>query len=100
MRMKASMPRNVTLPLTSTPSVAGGSASDPSEIEESNTMDQAFNKEAMDELDCIIAKMFYTGELSFKLTRNPWYVKAFKFIANNCRLQLFEDLSCNMRNLT
>ena len=36
-----------------------------------------------DELDCIIARMFYTGGLSFNLTRNSWYVKAFKFITTN-----------------
>jgi len=48
-----------------------------------NIMDQAFNKEARDELDCIIARMFYTGGLLFNLTRNPWYTKAFKFAANN-----------------
>jgi len=27
--------------------------------------------------------MFYTGGLSFNLTRNSWYAKAFKFAANN-----------------
>ena len=48
-----------------------------------NTVDQVFNKEARDELVCIIARMFYTGGLSFNLTRNSWYAKAFKFAANN-----------------
>ena len=37
----------------------------------------------MDELNCIIARMFYTGGLSFNMTRNLWYAKAFKFAANN-----------------
>jgi len=27
--------------------------------------------------------MFYTSGLSFNLTRNSWYVKAFKFAINN-----------------
>ena len=48
-----------------------------------NTVDQTFNKEARDELDCTIARTFYTGGLSFNLIRNSWYVKAFKFTANN-----------------
>jgi len=43
-------------------------------------VDQAFNKEATDKLDCIIARMFYIGGLSFNLTRNPWYVKAFNLL--------------------
>ena len=46
-------------------------------------MDQTFNKEARDELGCIISRMFYTSGLSFNLTRNSWYVKAFKFTAHN-----------------
>jgi len=86
MRLKASMPRDVTLPISSTLNVVGGSASGPSAPKKRrgvNTVDQAFNKEARNELDCIIARMFYTGGLSFNLTRNSWYVKAFKFAANN-----------------
>jgi len=82
MRLKASMPRDVTLPISSTSSVAGGSASGP-EGGGVNTMDQAFNKEEKDELDCINVRMFYTGGLSFNLTRNSWYTKVFKFSANN-----------------
>jgi len=46
-------------------------------------VDQSFNKEAMDELDCIIVRMFYTGVLSFNSTRNLWYAKTFKFALNN-----------------
>jgi len=46
-------------------------------------MDQAFNKEVRGELDCMIASMLYTGGLSFNLTSDPWYAKAFKFAANN-----------------
>ena len=85
MRLKASISRDVTLPISSTSSVAGGSASGPSALKKRrgvNTVDQTFNKEERNELDCIILWMFYTGGLSFNLTRNPWYVKAFKFIVN------------------
>jgi len=46
-------------------------------------VDQTFNKEARDELDCTIASIFYTSGLSFNLIRNSWYVKAFKFVPNN-----------------
>ena len=86
MKLKVSMFRNVALSLSSISSAAGKSASGPSELKKRrgvNTVDQAFNKEARDELDCIITRMFYTGGLSFNLTRNSWYVKAFKFSANN-----------------
>jgi len=73
MRLKASMSRDIILPISSMSSVAGGSASGPSAPKKRrgvNTVDQAFNKEARDELDCIIARMFYTSGLSFNLTRN------------------------------
>ena len=73
MRLKASMLKDITLPTPSTSSVVGESASGPSAPKKRrgiNTVDQAFNKEARDELDCIIARMFYTSGLSFNLTRN------------------------------
>jgi len=75
MRLKASMPRNITLHLSSTSSAAGRSASGPSKPKKRrgvNTMDQTFNKVARDELDCINVRMFYTDGLSFNLTRNSW----------------------------
>jgi len=62
LRLKASMPRTVTLPLSSTSSAAGGSASGLSELKRRrgvNIVDQAFNKEARDELDCIIEDVLY-----------------------------------------
>ena len=103
MRLKASMPKDVTLPISSTSSVAGKSASCPSAPKKRrgvNTVDQAFNKEATDELDCIIARMFYIGGLSFNLIRNPWYIKAFKFAANNpivgCKPLSYNSLSTTL----
>ena len=75
MRLKASMSRDIILPISSTSSVAGKSASGPSAPKKRrgvNTVDQAFNKEARDELDCTIVRMFYTSELSLNL---PWYVR-------------------------
>ena len=84
-KLKAYMLRNVNLSLYSTPSAAGGSVSGQSKPKKGrvNNVDQAFNKEVRDELNCIIARMLYTGGLSFNLTRNPWYAKAFKFAAYN-----------------
>ena len=109
MRLKVFMLRDVTLPISSTSSVAGKSASGPSAPKKRrgvNTVDQAFNKEATDELDCIIARMFYMGGLSFNLTRNSWYIKAFKFVANNAIVgykpsgyNSLRILFCKMRNL-
>jgi len=77
MRLKTSMPRDITLPISSTSndqSVVGGSVQ-VVQIHrrrgEGNTVDQAFNKEVRDELDCTIVMMFYAGGLSFNLTKNP-----------------------------
>ena len=85
MRLKTFMHRNITLSISSMSSVPGGNASCPSAPKKRrvNTVDQAFSKEVRDELDCTIARMFYISGLSFNLIRNPWYVKAFKFIVNN-----------------
>ena len=67
MKLRTSMPRNVTLHLSSMSSAVGENASGPSEpkkLRGVNTMDQAFNKEVRDELNCIITRIFYTGGLS------------------------------------
>nr|XP_043613038.1 uncharacterized protein LOC122585009 [Erigeron canadensis] len=45
--------------------------------------EKAFGVETRDQLDQEIARMFYTGGLPFNLARNPHYVKAFQFAANN-----------------
>ena len=38
---------------------------------------------AREELDGAIARMFYTGGLSFNLARNPYFKKAFSIAASN-----------------
>jgi len=62
-------------------------------------VDQAFDKEASDELECIIARIFYTHGLSFNMIRNPWYVKAFKFFANN-PIVVYKPLNYNSLRTT
>jgi len=56
MRLKASIPRDVTLSISLTSSVTSGSASGPSVPKKRgvNTVDQAFNKEAKDELVALL----------------------------------------------
>ena len=43
----------------------------------------AFNTQARETLDHEIARMFYSSGLPFHLARNPHFVKAFSFAANN-----------------
>ncbi|XP_023768809.2 uncharacterized protein LOC111917352 [Lactuca sativa] len=45
--------------------------------------DEYEKKKTEDQLDQEIARIFYTGGLPFNLARNPHYVRAFQFVANN-----------------
>ncbi|CAH1416645.1 unnamed protein product [Lactuca virosa] len=49
----------------------------------STSIERAFGVEIRDPLDQEIARMFYTGGLPFNLARNPHYLRAFQFSANN-----------------
>ncbi|XP_028089826.1 uncharacterized protein LOC114290141 [Camellia sinensis] len=49
----------------------------------SNPVMQAFNIGARERLNGEMARMFYSVGLPFQLTRNPYYVSAFTFVANN-----------------
>ena len=49
----------------------------------STPIERAFGVEIRDQLDQEIPRMFYTGGLPFNLERNPHYVRAFQFAANN-----------------
>ncbi|KAJ9560604.1 hypothetical protein OSB04_005764 [Centaurea solstitialis] len=49
----------------------------------STPIKRAFGVEIRDQLDQEIARMFYTGDLPFNLARNPHYLRAFQFAANN-----------------
>ncbi|KAG5562100.1 hypothetical protein RHGRI_004972 [Rhododendron griersonianum] len=46
-------------------------------------IDKAFNPGAREQLHSEIARMFYSGGLPFHLSRNPYYVSAFQYAANN-----------------
>ena len=48
-----------------------------------HTVDAAFNIGARKELDAMIARMFYTGGLSFNLQKNPYYKKSYTYAASN-----------------
>ncbi|CAH1415406.1 unnamed protein product [Lactuca virosa] len=49
----------------------------------STPIERAFGVEIRDQLDQEIARMFSTGGLPFNLARNPHYLRAFQFAANN-----------------
>ncbi|KAM1996356.1 hypothetical protein ACFX15_029309 [Malus domestica] len=74
-KLKSSAPKNVSLPNT------GSFCYDQPEVNldpkkrkgTSGPLIKAFNKEARDQCDAEVARMFYTGGLSFNLARNPHY---------------------------
>lgn len=49
----------------------------------STPIERAFGVEIRDQLDQEIARMFYIEGLPFNLARNPHYLRAFQFAANN-----------------
>ncbi|KAL9681588.1 hypothetical protein QQ045_013373 [Rhodiola kirilowii] len=44
---------------------------------------KAFDTQKRNELDCMIARMFYICGLPFTLSRNPYYQSTYTFAANN-----------------
>ncbi|TXG48662.1 hypothetical protein EZV62_024537 [Acer yangbiense] len=87
LRVKQSLPRSVTLPTTIGSSSASASnlfGLDPKKRKGvSGAIERAFNMGAREQLDGEIARMFYTGGLSFHFARNPHYVNAFKSACSN-----------------
>ena len=79
-KVKAFMVRPVGLP-TSSSSISLR----PSEAKKrrGNAVDMSFNMRAREELNAIIARMFYFDGLSFNCARNPYYTMAFTYAANN-----------------
>ncbi|XP_073004802.1 uncharacterized protein [Typha latifolia] len=47
------------------------------------SLEKSFNLAAHNQLDCEIARMFYSAGLPFHLAKNPYYVRAFTLVANN-----------------
>jgi len=80
LRVKASLARPVGLP-TSSNSISLC----PSKAKKGrgNTVDASFNMEAREELNAIIARIFYSGGLSFNFAKNPYYAMAVTYAANN-----------------
>ncbi|TXG72452.1 hypothetical protein EZV62_001031 [Acer yangbiense] len=94
-RVKQSLPRRVPLPTTSSSKTIGSSIGStyygldlPSlglkkRKGMSGPIEKAFNNGAKEQLDSEIARMFYTGGLSFNFARNPHYVRAFEIACSN-----------------
>lgn len=48
-----------------------------------NALGKCYNLHAREQLDGEIARMFYSAGLPFNLARNPYFIRAFSFAANN-----------------
>ena len=88
-RVKQSNLKQVPLPISSaatsnfenfsSSASASASAIDPKRSKGSiGSIEKAFNMGAHEIVDNEIARMFYTGGLSFHFARNPYYARAFK----------------------
>ncbi|XP_073151853.1 uncharacterized protein [Henckelia pumila] len=87
LRKKNSKPKEVPLPSSSVSSnmASKSSFSGPLQSDDPTKkrklpigpLEKAFNLNARDELHSEIARLFYTGGLSFNIARNPHYVRAF-----------------------
>ncbi|KAG6527548.1 hypothetical protein ZIOFF_009659 [Zingiber officinale] len=91
LRKKNSKPKEVSLPLSSASSNMASKSSfsglDPLQNDDPtltkkrkgqlDPLEKAFNLNARYELHSEIARLFYTGGLSFNIARNPHYVRAF-----------------------
>ncbi|KAG6534868.1 hypothetical protein ZIOFF_008774 [Zingiber officinale] len=94
LRKKNSKPKEVSLPSSSASSnmASKSSFSGPSPLQNDDPtltkkrkgqlgpLEKAFNLNARDELHSEIARLFYTGGLSFNIARNPHYVRAFSLV--------------------
>ncbi|XP_028104489.1 uncharacterized protein LOC114303554 [Camellia sinensis] len=97
LKLKNSRLKKVPLPPPSSSASLGLCFNEPEEIygskrkrstalgsgSSSNPVMKAFNIGARERLNSEIARMFYSAGLPFHLARNPYYVSAFTFAANN-----------------
>ncbi|XP_028061236.1 uncharacterized protein LOC114264737, partial [Camellia sinensis] len=94
-RLKMTMPKRVPLPPSTQSTSTGSRALDtggfrmegyePRKRKATGTsaLEKAFNPVIWEQLHSEIARMFYSAGLPFHLSRNPYYVSAFQFVANN-----------------
>ena len=91
-QMERKAPKNVPLSMTSSSTSIGGvdrTNSNRFEIENkkrkgnTSALEKSFNKTSRDQLDALIAQMFYSTGLPFHLARNPHFIGAFTYAANN-----------------
>lgn len=86
-RKKANAPNYVPLPIPGVPPYSETSDGQPSDVQtkkrKENPITKLYDVQARNHLDAEIARMFYTGGLPFNLARNPHYLKAFQFAADN-----------------
>ena len=91
-------------------SSSSASAIDPKRRKGSiGSIEKAFNMGAREIVDSEIARMFYTGGLSFHFARNPYYARAFKSASqlpgyvppgyNALRTTLLQKEKSNIENL-
>ena len=115
-RVKQSNLKQVPLPTSSAAtsnfekSSFSASAIDPKRRKGSiGSIEKAFNMGAREIVDSEIARMFYTGGLSFHFARNPYYARAFKSASqlpgyvppgyNALRTTLLQKEKSNIENL-
>ncbi|CAL5347327.1 unnamed protein product [Camellia sinensis] len=95
-RKKMAKPKNVPLPPPSSQiSASHGSVEDVGTFRMegyaprkrkaigSSPLDKAFNQSVREHLHSLIARMFYSAGLPFHLARNPYFVDAFQYAAEN-----------------
>ena len=115
-RVKQSNLKQVPLPTSSAgtsnfeSSSSSASVIDPKRRKGSiGSIEKAFNMSAREIVDSEIARMFYTGGLSFHFARNPYYARAFKSASqlpgyvppsyNALRTTLLQKEKSNIENL-
>ena len=91
-QMERKVPKNVSLPMASSSiSIGGVDVTNSNRFEIKNkkrkgntsALEKSSNKTSQDQLDALIAQMFYSTGLPFHLARNPHFIGAFTYAANN-----------------
>ncbi|CAM8990676.1 unnamed protein product [Rhodiola kirilowii] len=87
-KMVSMVSKTVSLPFgpsssSSTPQISSSDFGALKKRKSDSPLAKAFDTQKRNELDCMIARMFYTGGLPFTLSRNPYYQSTYTFAANN-----------------